>query len=582
MLQLNENKARQAWAKKITESLGVKDESKASWIAEYAFNHDMHNRKEGRVDESVWGNTHLNPNMNTAGSGAITWPDPATQNAYDTQLAGSGHKASTGLPLALQIAAHTVALECVRTVPIPTKKYVLPYLDYVYDGGRLNNMGGAPGTVNTASPYLVKIGMKLTQGAGNELVKDATYHFWYGANGATKTEVTDYDLVYAYPSRIDGKPIFAIYEKSGKTGNNEIGGEGASIPIYELVAGLNTGDAAFRTTETTPVAVYFDNVGSIDIDNVKAFEDHVTAFSGRGFVDKKLSSNNPYSHEMMEATPGRKIAPKLFTLDVKATGYKVDASITREQMQDMKDYGQDPIALMQSMLVNETTQGINKFVLDKMFDLGALNAKQIEEVEGSNKTSALFAANASAPSQQVFLGHDKEGNEIYTTVNPTLVTGGGETLGSVQRRIASKILAASNILAVRGRWGKGTGAVVSGAIGTALQDCQGFTAYPMTNSLSQTANTLYPIGALAGLNIFVDPNMHFEDNRICVFRKGNDKEPGIVFMPYLLADNVQTISEFTFAPVMSMESIFAVAEVGHHPQTQYLTLAIATDGVSLY
>lgn len=590
MLQINETKMRQSWAKKIAESLGIEDQKKVAWMSEYAFNHDMRDRKNGSVNESVWGNNHLDPNMNMTGSGAITWPDAGTDNTYRPDLAGSGHKPTTGLPLALQIAAHTVALECVRTVPIPSKKYVVTYLDYVYDGGRLDNMlkgDLTPGKYaeggygNTASPYVVKIGLKFDKTGSDGLVKNAKYYF-------DKADNKDFELVYAYPSRIDGKPIFGVYEKWGQTGEPTIGGEGASLPIYEYVAGLNDGthtlvDAAGVEVPIINGGTKEDPTGTVDIENVKAFEDHITAFSGEGMSKKDMNSNNPYSHELGEATPGRKISPKLFTLDIKCTTFKADSSITREQMQDMKDYGQDPIALMQSMLVNETTQAINKLLLDKMFNLGALNAQQIEEVEGWNNTSCFFTTNSAYGTETLTLGTAADGTAITTTVNSTYVGGGAETLGTIQRRIASKILAASNTIAVRGRWGKGTGAVVSGAIGTALQDCQGFIAYPVQNTLSQTANTLYPIGALAGMNIYVDPNMNFNDNRVCVFRNGNDKEPGIYFMPYLLADNVQTTSEFTFAPVMSMESIFAVAEVGHHPQVQYLTFAVGTDGtVSLY
>ena len=145
----------------------------------------------------------------------------------------------------------------------------------------------------------------------------------------------------------------------------------------------------------------------------------------------------------------------------------------------------------------------------------------------------------------------------------------------------TKIIAASNVIAVRGRRGAGTFAVVSGTIGTALQDCAGFMPYPLSNTISANGNSLYPIGALAGISIYVDPNMAFADTRVLVGRKGKENEPGIVFMPYLMADKVETTSEFTMAPVISLKSRFAVVEAGIYPQTQYYTFGIVLDGVSL-
>jgi hypothetical protein len=393
----------------------------------------------------------------------------------------------------------------------------------------------------------------------------------------------DYELTYIYPNRIDGKPLFRVIEKSHYNEQKMIGGENATTPIYELFSAERGTVTLVVEGDGSGLEVTFECKG---LEEVRAFEDHVTSFSGEGFLKDTVTSNNPYTREMGEATPGRRIGLKSYTIDVKVQTLQVDSAITREQVQDLKQFGIDAVSQAEAALVNELTQGINKIILEKMFNLGALNATQLEEVEGYNRVSAWFTDGTKSGTTDIRLGdqYDKNGEFVksyMTKVTPTNVTGGGEVMGTIQRRIMTKIIAASNIIVVRGRRGAGTFAVVSGTIGTALQDCAGFMPYPLSNTISANGNSLYPIGSLAGINIYVDPNMRFDDTRVCVGRKGKENEPGIVFMPYLMADKAETTSEFTMAPVISLKSRFAVVEAGIYPQTQYYTFGIKLDGVSL-
>lgn len=602
-MAINEAQVVATWGQHLKDSLGITDESKLSWMSKYAYLHDLHDKK--MLNESVDGHAHLNPNMTIGGMGAIRFPDAKTNNMYDRSLAGSGDNVYSVLPLALQVAAQTIALDLVPVVPLQGPHGLLQYLDYVYEGGRLHNMGGSKYTspmygtgsdstfVNFASPYMVKALLDKSEDSNNPTEFKFTPNKKYTVD--TDTDKC-YELTYIYPSRIDGKPIFRVVEKSHYNGQLMIGGESASKPIYEVFAPEST----VTLTEVTDAGANSEGVTSSKraannsatftcrgLEEVRAFEDHVTSFSGEGFLKDTVTSNNPYTREMGEATPGRKIGLKSYTIDVKAQTLQVDSAITREQVQDLKQFGIDAVSQAEAALVNELTQGINKIILEKMFNLGALNATQLEEVEGHNMISAWFTAVNKEGTQKIWLGdkYDKETGEItgtYTTKVPaTNVTGGGEVMGTIQRRIMTKIIAASNVIAVRGRRGAGTFAVVSGTIGTALQDCAGFMPYPLSNTISANGNSLYPIGALAGISIYVDPNMAFADTRVLVGRKGKENEPGIVFMPYLMADKVETTSEFTMAPVISLKSRFAVVESGIYPQTQYYTFGIKLDGVSL-
>ena len=116
--------------------------------------------------------------------------------------------------------------------------------------------------------------------------------------------------------------------------------------------------------------------------------------------------------------------------------------------------------------------------------------------------------------------------------------------------------------------------VTSLQLATALQDSAQFSWAPMANTVNQNNGSLYPVGTVAGMTVYVDPNMGYQDTRVLIGRKGADEEPGLKFMPYLMAESIQTIAEGTMAPKIAVKSRYALVEAGHHPQTQYITIAV--------
>jgi hypothetical protein len=90
--------------------------------------------------------------------------------------------------------------------------------------------------------------------------------------------------------------------------------------------------------------------------------------------------------------------------------------------------------------------------------------------------------------------------------------------------------------------------------------------------VNQAGGSLYPIGAIAGVTVYVDPTMSWNDTRVAVGRKGDGNSPGLVFMPYLMAESVETIAEGTMAPKIAVKSRFALVDAGFHPETMYYTL----------
>jgi hypothetical protein len=411
----------------------------------------------------------------------------------------------------MQVAAQTIGLDLVPVVPMAGPMGLLSYLDFTYEGGKT----GLPGSVAASTaPTYVKVGLATgtlaTAKAEIEALADDTIVAVGGSYGS-------YTLIGT--SRIDGKLIFKV---------NSIDAANDNVNDDLKLAFVGLTHACTAT----------------DAELVKALEDHVKGFAAAD------ASGNPFSREAGEQTPDKLMGLSLFSKSVSAETFQVAAAVTREQVQDLKQFGVDAVAQVEAVLTNELTQGINQYILGRIRTLGATNVTR------------AFSAN----------GFDIE--------LPTTFTG-GETLPSLHRRILSQILAAANLIANRGRRGAGNFAVCGPQTATVLQSIAGFVANPMANTFAQAAGSIYPLGSVAGINIYTDPTMNWNDYSIAVGRKGDGNGPGIVFMPYLMAESVQAIAEGTMAPKVAVKSRFALVDAGFHPETQYVTFRVNIEGDTL-
>ena len=630
---INEAEVQKTWGPVIEESTGITEKSKLSWMSKYCHYHNL--------NESVYNTVHLNPNMNVQSMGNVTLPgNPGSMNAFPAQAAGSGDRPFSLLPLAMQVAAQTVGLDLVPVVPMQGPMGVLTYLDFVYGGGRGS---GAPvnGALDTAaSPLLIKMNVATylvaNGGAATTfVVNDVVYAD--GANSSTAAttpiandlKAANYELTFVGLSRIDGFPIFRVRANNSAIIANPAGAgtalvgfpsynggftyaqgaETASSTIYNSIVGGGALYGAVRAAAPAVRAgssVVLGAAGMLQIGTiaavsglglVKALEDHITGFSGNAFqpandpatgspafANQNINGVDPYQRGVGESTVDNIMGLSLFNKSIAAETFQVAAAVTREQVQDLKQFGIDAVAQVEAVLVNELTQSINKYILDRIFRNGVTNAAQVQAVNGTSLSEQFNAAGAVAGAA-IPLGPNNTANAIVNTVAPfpvqTNVLGGGNTQGTLQRRVYTKILAASNLIATRGRRGPATFAVTGGEMATALQSVAGFIAYPLSNTVNQAGGSLYPIGAIAGVTIYVDPNRAFNDYTVCVGRKGDGNSPGLVFMPYLMAESVETIAEGTMAPKIAVKSRFALVDAGFNPELMYYTMNFTFTGCSL-
>ena len=322
-----------------------------------------------------------------------------------------------------------------------------------------------------------------------------------------------------------------------------------------------------------------DDAGTAQL--VKALEDHIQGFSGAGFNNDKdwqgpyvdgTKTYNPMLRGVAESTYFNSMGLSTFTKFVEAETFQVAASVTTEQIQDLnKQFGIDVISMIENALVNEVSQAINKHILSRAFALGWSNHVQFNSVENQNLNLNLVIGGG-AGTTAAYVKKDDLTTAMAIPAGPA--SGGYENLSTLQRRLFSRILAAANVVANRGRRGPANFIVTNAAVASALQDISQFTFAPFSNTLTQNNGTLYPVGSLAGMTVYVDQNMSYADTRVCIGRKGGDDEPGIKFMPYMMAESIQTISEGTMSPKIAVKSRYALVEAGFLPETMYLTFYV--------
>ena len=560
MKLINEQEIYETWSPLIESKAGITDENKKVWLTKYCHYHSL-NESAGAYNSLgvVNGMGMVAP---PAFPGNSNFTGTANAGFYNNTNQGSGDKFPSLLPLAIQVAAKTVGFDIVPVIPMSGPTGILSYLDYVYAGGKVGAAAASSAADQLASaPSMIKFPVSQTA-AGTPGATGATSGTF--TVGATASVSNTLNLTFVGLSRIDGFPIFQITALA----------QGSNVASYfngtpaQVVTGA--GGSGFYTQNTS---------GSAQL--VKALEDHIQGYSGAGFNNDQAfqgpyvdgtKTYNPMLRNVAESTYYNSMGLSTFTKFVEAETFQVAASVTTEQIQDLnKQFGIDVISMIENALVNEVSQAINKHILSRAFALGWSNHTQFLSVENQNLNLNLVIGGGTGTTA-AYVKKDDLTASMVIPAGPA--SGGYENLSTLQRRLFSRILAAANVVANRGRRGPANFIVTNAAVASALQDISQFTFAPFSNTLTQNNGTLYPVGSLAGMTVYVDQNMSYSDTRVCIGRKGGDDEPGIKFMPYMMAESIQTISEGTMSPKIAVKSRYALVEAGFLPETMYLTFYV--------
>ena len=598
---ITENQNKTMWSKMLTEQFHVEDNDKLNWVSDYAQTHAMFEANLGSHAVATTagvspvtvpagapqggpgvGPMYATP-ANTLGMGNIAAPSGPhgadgrgsstagiNPGAFFNQTPGSGDIPVSTLPMALNVALMTIGLELVPTIPTKGPWALLSYMDFPYAGGKMgrrNEIAGLDGVGKGREnkPMYFKVLLPGTAIAKlrkhTELKEDALVVF---ETAAGKVQ----GLFKAY-GRMDGGLLVQVIDAKK---------DGKDISINEAFSGAD-GLTTFTAAGTNVMNEFTDDEKkAVSVDFAQTMVDFID-----GFANFATGKKEPMTRAENETGTGNTIGLRLFSKWITVGSYEVTGTVTRQQLQDLPLYGVNAVSKIMEAMQNEITQSINARILEHVFRLGVTNALNLKNYQGvdlnlymGTKDSTMAALGGKIKEYKDIFGNDLINS--WGTIKNSEVNTSAENLHTRQRRIASRVLAASNLIQVTNRRGPATWVVTNTQIVTALQDCAQYVVAPMQNTFTQsvTAN-LYKAGTIAGLQVYVDPYMDWDDTRICVGRKGSGNEPGVVFMPYILADQLQIISEGTMAPKMLVNSRYAIADIGFFPEKSYYTFTVSSE-----
>jgi len=563
-------KALKKW-NSVLEHLQVSDMEKRTWMAEYA---EMHQMNEN-VAYSTLGNTY--------GMGAVTAPTvssvPGVVNTYGSQVGGtqgSGDVAQNLLPVSMKIAAQTIGLDLVAVKPASSPRLELLFVDFKYDN---NAEGHNVAEYADERPLVFKLGSADTNFVTKlqydmarlsvvETIGGISKRMFIALSGTSFTTTADNVkapiltvptskigmLEFLGFSKVDGKPMFRTFRQ-----NNNAAAGGFIFDASRNTFPSST-DSVLTILKASSVVLLsganYSISGDTTLELVSTFEDHLPGFSAG------WNMNTPMTRAEDENTYPSVIGPDIFTKSVAVGDIEISSTLKRTQIEDIKaSTGMDIVQKLESVLINELTQTISKQILAKIRELASENRVSHTTPKNSDGTPK-FDYNV----------------DTYTAVNGPAP--GGETYHSIQRKLVAKINNASNFIATDGRVGPAQYLVTNGNIASVLQDVAGYTINPANAGKLNTNGQLYPMGNIGNISIYVDPYMRWDDNRIFLGRKNSVDQPGIVFIPYLMAQSISLISEATWAPRMLIRSRYAISDVGFFPWKQFMEIQVTdTHGV---
>jgi hypothetical protein len=522
----------------ILEGYGA-DVAKTPWLAEYAHNHAIFDNTTPVFENTAPGVFFQTPQSlggfmgnPSAPTSAMTPFTAGAKNSFSADANGSGDKFPSLLPVAIQVAAKTIGFDLVPVIPMDSPVGFLPYLDYLYAGGRT--------ATGNFDPYMVKL----------EGLTNASYGVTLTAGDQVLVAGGDFEAVFVGYSRVDGTIIIKI-TNDGST----LPSPGATTAVAEYVGSAITigGNALVPGAACTGVSLvsalenHISGFTSVSDENYDDFTDPTKPHWNGSYLP--TTGNVPGSMKRAdgENSKFRQMGLRMFTKFVEAETDQVSISATVEQIQDLnRVWNYDVISMLENVAVNDLAQSINKRLVDRVLQLADVHAAEVTAVEGDATICTL-----------------------------DLTAGGFDNTSTLQRRLVTKVLELANLIYHRGRFGAGTFMVTNGRLASALADVAGYSIAQVPTDMGGVAGNLYPAGKVYGVQVYVDPNMAWGDNRLAIGRKGADEEPGVKFMPYIMAESLQTISEGTFSPKIGMKSRYAITEAGWHPETQYVSMDLS-------
>ena len=510
---------------------------------------------------------------------------------------GSGDVPTYQFGLQGQLAMACQAFDLVPTIAVDTPKVVITFVDTVYGGGKFNEEGSKPSFIEIACPAFTRNWIR-----GTKLVRAKSRVIIASSDNKNAMEVT-----FILGSTIKAA-ITAHVEKVGKfDGTNKVepateSDEAKTVMV--VFEAINKGTAALKifVSPDGTADAYADQAKSfvwteatnswtgtakefkrIDVDYASATRTNIAEASVNNWKEDAKNRVNGNSRGMSRAEhergPKHKLNVVMMDKQLEMVGIEIEADTNNIEIKDMAAAGVNVIAMLYAGVQNQLVQTLDEIVLEELYRLGVQHAVNVYEATGINHSiyiGPLGTANESIKVKDIdvtfedILGNDVR--ERMGSIPNAILSSSYENQQTHANRLYSRLLVTAEFIHQQNREEAPDFLVAAGEICACLKHNSRYSVCPVNTNLSGKSELYYTGTIFENIYVYKNVKADFNDPRILLGVRGDDKSPGLKLLAYDLAASRATIAEDTMSDKIRVWSRFALASVGFYPELRYYTM----------
>lgn len=508
-------------------------------------------------------------------------PVAGQHNGFTSQSGtkGSGDRQFL-VGICIAIAAKTIGLELVQTVPATSANITVKYLNVVYNGGELNNAANQ-------KVHVVTIDFKDTVDIADLKFKPAQKYVVYHATPDSSDDAKKIEALELKYIKADRKgPRAFIFEIQNAFTATNTSGTLTDVVYTSKKPAIATviADGKFGNLSDSIDAISAEKEVST-VSNTKAIENYApnqtTNGMRRTLTRSEADAGTDRSLELELESEAYVIGNRVFT-----------GHISRLQYKRLQEQGIDTMPYLTAAMKNEVSQEVNYQIISAARAYGLTNALDKERQGLSFNTyigpqSVASIAFDALPYADELFGMDQLPiADQFGDINNLTKTMQYETVASIGTYLCMLITQAAYSIGTDSRYGEADACVVSSTLAGMLAASSNFTKLS-DKDVDMTAATGAKLsGYVNGIKVYVDVQIPENCPYVTVLRTNQDVKvdmPGIegdnILVPglaYLVKDLISTtelVPEGTGGKKIIMDSETDLIAIGQRPQAGYLTFA---------
>lgn len=487
---------------------------------------------------------------------------------------GTGDVPSYVFGLQNHIALHCIGFDLIPSIAVDTPKVVISYVDTVYGGGTFDDKDNLPTYVEISSSLFTRAWVKA------EKLKRGV------------SEVTLITDTASTKKALKVRFIVGSTVKAAITVEVLATGKATTLPVDGETTGVFTWDNYYTVKEiidefldtslTCVVAVNAEDTTVSNVSVSSAVTDMYINYASatRNNIAEAASNDNSLggmSRKQHEKGPKHKLNVITMDKQLEMVGLEIEADTSNIQIKDMAAMGVNVISYLYVGVQNQLVQSLDEVILDHLYRLGVTHMVNAYRSQGLNYS--LYIDKPATVSETFYNlcpveFKDMNGVDVRNdlgNVTNSILSSSYENQMTHGERLYSRILLVAEFVAQQNRIAPPDFLVAGGEITATLKKQGKFVTCPSENTLTNNPELHYTGTIFETINVYKNPKIDFDDPRILMGRRGNDKDPGAKFLGYDLASSRQIVAEQTMAEKIRVWSRFNIADVGFYPELNYYT-----------